>query len=1207
MKRDPRTAGRRPQRLSIALGLLTLLALWCLDPPPGRAQGPEGEPQTFDDGQAPGWTLERNTRTEERWEVVPLDARMAAPPNQALRGIGHVFATYEDRSWADYVLRARIYLLEPGSTLHICYRMSNQGRYFIGFAEWGLYLSKESPWGAPATPSLAQVNRLQTAGRWYAIEVRGVGSTIEVFVNGSAMIRYEDKEPLRAGTIGFETLDNSIVFVDDVEVEVYASMSARPPECPQDGPRYEEDLDDGRAQGWAMAASGERWQVQRDMLVGRGHTWASYEDAQWGDVCLAFTLRCLQAQLHANVRHSAKDRYAVYLLNDGSRLFVGLAKGERADQRVAEADVDLSPFTVDQWTEQGLGIAIQALGNEVRVSVQGAAKNPVLVYRDPDPLPAGQVSFEAIDSTVCVDDIVVVGEPEEAPLPDLAPHSLHGWVSEDGDELYLMAQVRNAGPEGSGAAVVRAEAWDRRELSLPPLSPGKSHALTFQWDIPDEKRGRFVVIGVHVDPDNRIAEQDEQNNDALAERIVIPTVRAPGVPTSPKPTPVPPTSRPTPVPPTPRPTPQPRNRAWLYGGGGVVALVVAVLLYRALRPKPEGEPPGREPEDAPPPVVPVPPMRLIRMWLTEGQSGTGRRISDAEALQLGAPYCVHLQIRSTETEDVGDRGAHTPLDVVLFSPGGDFSLERRRDVLQIGERGHSDEIHIPIQPLQSGPCRLRACVYHGNVLLQSAVLDATAAAPGERPQDAGTERLIDYLASLDLRRLDAYPQPDLSIVVNQDRRGRHWIGVYRAGDRPGPPVRSGAIVAVEDQAFAVATRQVRDWLFAIEGDPSYNYVEPFSAVSPQERERWMQDLVELAGAGWDMFYTLLCGASLGAQGEEDLRLALRQSGAISIAHCGGDEASIPWAAMYDLPIDTGRLRRVRLCPHFERHLTAGAELPDNQRICAQANACPLQGDQPKLVVCPFGFWGFLHQIGQPLQGCEGFAVDAEHLPEELQTRTAEQTSYLVHNRAEAMTAVVAVDPTLDSAEGHYRELAQLLGHAGMSPVDLVTDRDQMIEVLEEGDRHLYYFYCHGEQRGVRFGLLLGPEEDPAPIYASNLAHVRWGEPRPLVVLNGCETLAPADDQIHLLLHAFRTPGASGVIGTQIKVKEELAQQVGQLVLAAFFGGCSIGEAFLAMRRRLLRDGNPLGLAYSCHAPASLHVHDSTSCAWCASHPNWIAP
>jgi hypothetical protein len=49
-------------------------------------------------------------------------------------------------------------------------------------------------------------------------------------------------------------------------------------------------------------------------------------------------------------------------------------------------------------------------------------------------------------------------------------------------------------------------------------------------------------------------------------------------------------------------------------------------------------------------------------------------------------------------------------------------------------------------------------------------------------------------------------------------------------------------------------------------------------------------------------------------------------------------------------------------------------------------------------------------------------------------------------------------------------------------------------------------------------------------------------------------------------------------------------------------GASLGEAFLSARLHLLRQYNPLGLAYSFYAPGTLHLHDPQSCAWCKAHP-----
>jgi hypothetical protein len=77
-----------------------------------------------------------------------------------------------------------------------------------------------------------------------------------------------------------------------------------------------------------------------------------------------------------------------------------------------------------------------------------------------------------------------------------------------------------------------------------------------------------------------------------------------------------------------------------------------------------------------------------------------------------------------------------------------------------------------------------------------------------------------------------------------------------------------------------------------------------------------------------------------------------------------------------------------------------------------------------------------------------------------------------------------------------------------------------------------------------------------------------------------------------------------VIGTEIKIWTQLAAPFGVGVLERMLDGASLGEAFLAERRHLLRQLNPLGLAYSFYAPASLHLHDegeASGCAWCAAH------
>jgi hypothetical protein len=81
---------------------------------------------------------------------------------------------------------------------------------------------------------------------------------------------------------------------------------------------------------------------------------------------------------------------------------------------------------------------------------------------------------------------------------------------------------------------------------------------------------------------------------------------------------------------------------------------------------------------------------------------------------------------------------------------------------------------------------------------------------------------------------------------------------------------------------------------------------------------------------------------------------------------------------------------------------------------------------------------------------------------------------------------------------------------------------------------------------------------------------------------------------------LRFLGSGGVVGTEIEVRTELAREVGVRLVESILEGRSLGEAFLDLRRQLLREGNPLGLAYTYHAPAGLHLHAPEGCAWCRS-------
>lgn len=167
-----------------------------------------GQEETFDnfeDGVADGWVLEQGWQLEK-------DER-----NIVLSGEGHSWARIErGQDWTNYSFQLRLKLIRGG--IHLNYRVSDEGRYFIGLREDGFYLNKETPWGKFF--ELAVSDTRITFNVWHDIEIRGEGGHIQVYVDGLLEIDVIDDTPLTQGSIAFETLEESYAYVDNVEADV---------------------------------------------------------------------------------------------------------------------------------------------------------------------------------------------------------------------------------------------------------------------------------------------------------------------------------------------------------------------------------------------------------------------------------------------------------------------------------------------------------------------------------------------------------------------------------------------------------------------------------------------------------------------------------------------------------------------------------------------------------------------------------------------------------------------------------------------------------------------------------------------------------------------------------------------------------------------------------------------------------------------------
>ena len=165
------------RRLSDTVVLAIFLAalLLALTPLPGHAQSLEEEvlyEENFDDYLAQDWELDSG------WTVTK---------EGVLGGEGHSWARYKDVDWQDVRVQFQLRIAEPGSRIHLNYRVSDEGRYFIGFHAEGLYLSKETPWGT-FYENLDSSSSQYANYAWHSVEIVGEGSRIQVTVDGLSLI-----------------------------------------------------------------------------------------------------------------------------------------------------------------------------------------------------------------------------------------------------------------------------------------------------------------------------------------------------------------------------------------------------------------------------------------------------------------------------------------------------------------------------------------------------------------------------------------------------------------------------------------------------------------------------------------------------------------------------------------------------------------------------------------------------------------------------------------------------------------------------------------------------------------------------------------------------------------------------------------------------------------------------------------------------------
>lgn len=150
-----------------------------------------------------------------------------SPQASTSSGETHASLVVTNQSFGDAQVRVRVKTVEqlrtsapnPWEAAWVLWRYADSTRfyYFVPKPN-GWELGKEDPAYPGAQRFLATGQQPFATGRWYDVQVRHVGNTITVWVDGQQLVTFTDTErPYASGSVGLYNEDAHVHF-DDVHV-----------------------------------------------------------------------------------------------------------------------------------------------------------------------------------------------------------------------------------------------------------------------------------------------------------------------------------------------------------------------------------------------------------------------------------------------------------------------------------------------------------------------------------------------------------------------------------------------------------------------------------------------------------------------------------------------------------------------------------------------------------------------------------------------------------------------------------------------------------------------------------------------------------------------------------------------------------------------------------------------------------------------------
>ena len=413
--------------------------------------------EDFQSGVAQGWQIDAG------WYVLTNGDR------RAFAASGDSWAWYTPGlGWSGY--GARLGFRVESGNLAVSVGVATEGRYVVNASADGVHLLRDVPYGA--LEPVASSNGVST-GAGHTIAVGLQDGHVQVYIDGSLIIDYQDPDPISAGSIGLGTSAGSVVLVDNV---VVAGLSGSLPRLIVPG--VEEPI--------AAPDLSEVDLGPADNLDADGHGVATSPDLEVTGVSLPGTLapgQGFDVSIHiANAGPDDLGPFSVAFLSDD------IECGQVVDR------LESMIATTVTCTLPGY----DAAGDYEWMAVVDST-GVVAEDEEDDNLAAGMIHVGAPDEPSDLPDLTTAWINTDPPSPPAGEVMTIGIGvgqvnAEFGGQLGLV-EVEIRFPDGTVACRGRGAVWEEASCVTGPFPP------------PGEYR-----MEIAIDPDDAVAESNETNN-----------------------------------------------------------------------------------------------------------------------------------------------------------------------------------------------------------------------------------------------------------------------------------------------------------------------------------------------------------------------------------------------------------------------------------------------------------------------------------------------------------------------------------------------------------------------------------------------------------------------------------------------------------------------------------------------------------------------